>query len=386
MPRRRTFGNRRAATVAVAASAAAALAAAPAALASPTFSANVLAPGSVVVSGSVYDAPSSIITPGVTLLPGCIATATAPLAKSCKPTHGLAIADGTYPTVFNNDTVDGSFGVTSPAYLYDVDRDGSPIRTIPIVVADLGSSGGWGFTETNAYSGNNGRAAIVNSDAGDYYAAGNAGNGSNLQPTEIVNSAGAQFIPASLLPEADQTPGDATPIGSFNITQLGDTADKLGKDTNFRGLTIFDNVVYFTKGSGGKGINTVYFIDTTGTACPNGRWAPRSGRCASHRADHVQQLQHVHPRGLQHDARDHRHDRLPVRDLVCQSRHALCRPGGCRERHLRPDHEHLHGRGDADHRRPAEVGLRWDEVEFGLHRAERAESRDAVRGARLTNG
>jgi hypothetical protein len=329
-PRRRTFGNRHAAKIAVAACAAGALAAAPAALASPTFSAKVLAPGSVVVSGTVYDAPSDILTPGVSVLPGCIATATAPLAKSCKtavPT-GTAINDGTYPYVFNNDTVDGSFGVTSPAYLYDVDRDGSAIRTIPIptsdfvtsfpsksemalnfstagtdltlmgyaapdaaidisnsntplvidntnpvqltnyrLVADLSSTGGWNFTESNAYSGNNGRAAILNSADNVFYSAGNAGNGANPQPTGVVNGAGAQIMTPSLLAEADQTPGQPTPVGRFNITQLGDKADKLGKDTNFRGLTVYNNVVYLTKGSGGNGINTVYFIDTTGTAC-----------------------------------------------------------------------------------------------------------------------
>jgi hypothetical protein len=38
-------------------------------------------------------------------------------------------------------------------------------------------------------------------------------------------------------------------VGSFNITQLGDSADKIGKDTNFRGLTIFNNVIYTTKGA-----------------------------------------------------------------------------------------------------------------------------------------
>jgi len=40
-----------------------------------------------------------------------------------------------------------------------------------------------------------------------------------------------------------------------------------GMDTNFRGLTFFENVVYMTKGSGSNGTNSVYFIDTTGTAC-----------------------------------------------------------------------------------------------------------------------
>ncbi len=56
------------------------------------------------------------------------------------------------------------------------------------------------------------------------------------------------------------------------------SSDKFGKDTNFRGLTIFDNVVYLTKGSGSNGTNSVYFIDTTGTACstPNGVGLPSS--------------------------------------------------------------------------------------------------------------
>ena len=57
--------------------------------------------------------------------------------------------------------------------------------------------------------------------------------------------------------------------------------DKIGKDTNFRGLTIFNNVVYYTKGSGSNGVNTVYFVDTTGSdskgnpmACPKGTGLP----------------------------------------------------------------------------------------------------------------
>ncbi len=33
-------------------------------------------------------------------------------------------------------------------------------------------------------------------------------------------------------------------------------------------------MLYYTKGSGGNGVNTVYFVDTTGTACPNGVGLP----------------------------------------------------------------------------------------------------------------
>jgi hypothetical protein len=147
------------------------------------------------------------------------------------------------------------------------------------VVAQVSQQGGVSFTETNAYSGNNGRAAILN-DTGHkpvYYMAGNAGNGSNPQPDGIITGAGAQIATPQHRTESAQRPGQPTPVGSFNITQLGDPPDKIGKDTNFRGLTIFNNVVYLTKGSGGNGVNTVYFIDTTGKACPGGVGLPQPG-------------------------------------------------------------------------------------------------------------
>jgi len=147
------------------------------------------------------------------------------------------------------------------------------------VVGQLDSRGMFSFTKTNAYSGNNGRAAYLNDSGGTnvYYTAGNAGNGANPQPDGIIVGAGAQLITPQAAPLFQQQPGQPTPVGSFNITQLGDKPDKVGKDTNFRGLTVFNNVVYFTKGSGGNGVNTVYFIDTTGTACPNGTGLPAPG-------------------------------------------------------------------------------------------------------------
>jgi hypothetical protein len=151
------------------------------------------------------------------------------------------------------------------------------------VVADVDAHGRFHFTKTNAYSGNNGRAAILNDKNGAslLYTAGNAGNGGNPQPNGIIIGAGAQILNDERAPLAAQNPGLPTPVGSFNITQLGLKADKIGKDTNFRGLTVFNNVIYLTKGSGGNGINTVYFIDTSGfdangkpLACPNGVGLP----------------------------------------------------------------------------------------------------------------
>jgi hypothetical protein len=285
-----------------------------------------LIPGSLLLSTSEY-APADI-TPGVTELPpGC--------TSACTP----AIADGTYPFVFNNDTIDSSFGVTSrvvldeltpwgqvfdriavpardlvtsfsskselalnlstdgqdvtfmgyqaPVAALDVSNSNTPMvidPTNPVtgvnyrVVADLGRDGRFhSFTLTNAYSGNNGRAAILNNAANVIYTAGNAGNGANPQPDGVILGAGAQILSRSFAAEPFQTPGAPTPVGSFNVTQLGDKADKIGKDTNFRGLTVFDNVVYYTKGSGGNGVNTVYFVDTTGTACPTGVGVPAPG-------------------------------------------------------------------------------------------------------------
>jgi hypothetical protein len=146
-------------------------------------------------------------------------------------------------------------------------------------VGQVDGYGHFSFTETNAYSGNNGRAAILNNEDGHslFYTAGNAGNGSNPQPEGVVLGAGAQLIDALDAPEKDQYPNTPTPFASFSVTQLGDKADKIGKDDNFRGITIFNNVVYFTKGSGGNGVNTVYFVDTTGKACPSGVGLPVAG-------------------------------------------------------------------------------------------------------------
>jgi hypothetical protein len=143
------------------------------------------------------------------------------------------------------------------------------LATVLRVVARVDQKGKFKFTATNAYSGNNGRAAILNNSDGAnfFYTAGNAGNGASPQPDSIIIGAGAQFIEPENKALVAQNPGDPTPLGLFNITQLGNPPDKIGKDDNFRGLSIFNNVVYYTKGSGGNGINSLYFVDSTETIC-----------------------------------------------------------------------------------------------------------------------
>lgn len=148
-------------------------------------------------------------------------------------------------------------------------------------VAQVDVNGKLHFTQTNAYSGNNGRAAILNNTNGAdfFYTAGNAGNGANPQPDGIIIGAGAQIMTPLFQSEVSQRTGMPTPVASFNVTQLGDKADKIGKDDNFRGLTIFNDVLYYTKGSGGNGVNTVYWVDPTLTICNdnNGVGLPPAG-------------------------------------------------------------------------------------------------------------
>ncbi len=304
-----------------------------------------LQPGNLLVFTSTYQAPN-LIAGSTVLPPGCTAASAAASGAPC----GTAGYDGSYPQSFNNDADDPSFGITSPIFLDELDPySGRLLDTIPVptsdlvtsfssksegalnlstngqevsfmgyaapsaaidasasnapgevdptnpvtgayyrTVATLNSRGQFNFTETNAYTGDNGRAAIVADSKGSsptIFTAGNAGNGNASFPPPsgttqfpgVVLGAGAQSVAPSIGSEAFQNPGSPTPVGSFDVTQLGDKQDKIGKDDNFRGLTIYNNVLYYMKGSGSNGVNTVYFVDTTGSACPNGVGVPAPG-------------------------------------------------------------------------------------------------------------
>jgi hypothetical protein len=95
-------------------------------------------PGTLVLSRSVYVGTPDLLVPGVTVLPpGCVAgNVNVPLIAggnaSVAVTCGVAAADATYPTVFNNDTADGSFGITSPIFLDNITTDGHRLGTLRI--------------------------------------------------------------------------------------------------------------------------------------------------------------------------------------------------------------------------------------------------------------
>jgi len=285
-------------------------------------------PGNLVLSRSVYAGDPSTVVVGSVLPPVCPASANAASAGACgaKATNnGLYPSTGNSNNVWNNDSVDGSFGVTSPIFLDQLTPSGTTVNSFAVpsnmivtsfsskselglnlstdgsvitfmgyvsapntvdvsnsntpavydptnpsggsyfrAVAQVDATGAIQVTPTNAYSGNNGRAAILSN--GLYYMVGNANNGTGT-PTNVITSTGVEVA----------TPGQAantapTEVGNFSITQVTNpatgtpyAADKLGKDNNFRGLTIFNNTLYVTKGSGGNGIDTVYQVGNAGS-------------------------------------------------------------------------------------------------------------------------
>ena len=80
-------------------------------------------PGNLVVSRSVYDNNPSNLVPGQVLPPNC----TTP-PGGC----GNAIQDGTYPSVWNNDSVDRSFGITAKIFLDQITASGSLVSTLEV--------------------------------------------------------------------------------------------------------------------------------------------------------------------------------------------------------------------------------------------------------------
>ncbi|HEX5272478.1 MAG TPA: PEP-CTERM sorting domain-containing protein [Gemmataceae bacterium] len=275
--------------------------------------AGTAARADLLITRSVYTGDASTVTVGQPL-----------------PGGGTAVANGSYPNVFANEGPDPSFGVTSPIFIDHVGSSGQLVSTFAVPTAvttsypskseiainvssngqyvtfmgyvappktlDVSNSNTPGhvdptnpvtasyqravvqidgrgnvlITPVNAYSGNNGRAAILVN--GQLFMVGNAGNGSGTQPTNIVNNTGVQSTTPGGSPDTtvigkqQGTPGSANGFQfGYSVTQNGFSADKSGKDDNFRGLTVFNNTLYVTKGSGSNGINTIYQVGAPGS-------------------------------------------------------------------------------------------------------------------------
>src|ERR1700733_10702731 len=297
---------------------------------------SFLQPGSLVISSSNYEgsigAVASLVV-GVT-----------PLANTNTATIP-AVSDNNYVTVWNNDTVDASFGVTSPIFLTAVDPHsgrvlnrlnvptdqvvtsfsskselalhlsqdehgnhlvfvgyaGSGVGALDVsnsdavagqdptnpvsfafgsdyafhrTIVSLDDDGRFSYTPTINYGGHNGRSALLGSN-GLYYTVGNANNGnaatfgsaSNGTTPDVTETTGLEAVnqingrsPTVTIPSGNSA--EVNPLLQFGLGKKG-ADDKPGKDDNFRGITEFNGALYFTKGSGSNGVQTVYTVVNT---------------------------------------------------------------------------------------------------------------------------
>jgi hypothetical protein len=271
-------------------------------------------PGDVVISASTYQDVGEVT--GL--------QAGQPIVVNGTTTANSANASGTNSNVFTNATVDGTFGVTSPFTLlqinpntlaagpsinlptssivtsfssksegslqlspdghdltimgYHVTDGANPVGALDVsnsdtiggtnngaprqdnrTVAVINASGRVSTTDTNAYSGDNSRSAILVGN--QLYSVGNASSG---------KSGVEEFAPGS-------NPASSQQVGQFVFP--GDT--KIVKDNNFRGETVFNSTLYVSKGSGSNGVDTIYQVGATGAlahgaALPTGPSTPIS--------------------------------------------------------------------------------------------------------------
>ena len=69
----------------------------------------------LLISSSVYNVPASTIVVGQTVLPG--------------GGGATAVADASYPNVFQNEAVDPSFGITTPITISQVTQSGAVVSS-----------------------------------------------------------------------------------------------------------------------------------------------------------------------------------------------------------------------------------------------------------------
>jgi hypothetical protein len=291
---------------------------------------------SLVISSSTYDRSQGAVASLKvgTVLPNSATATTA------------AVAGNNYVTVWNNESVDASFGVTSPIRLTDIDpRSGRVLRSIRVpsdqvvtsfpsksevglhlgrdrdglhlvfagygspgvgaldasnsdavpgqdptnpvtfafgtnyafhrTIVSMNADGRFTYTPTVNYGGNNGRAALLGSN-GLYYTVGNSNNGNastfgaaNGTNPDVTTTTGVEVVKpidsrwASVAIPAGNS-AEVDPLIQYPLGKNG-ALDKPGKDNNYRGITEYNGALYFTKGSGSNGMDTVYTVPSLPT-------------------------------------------------------------------------------------------------------------------------
>ena len=204
-------------------------------------------------------------------------------SKSELGLHFITDASGGYRLVFvgygnagvgaidasNSDAVAGQDPTNPVTFAF------GPTYAFPRTIVSMDQMGNFVYTPTIDYGGNNGRSALLGSN-GLYYTVGNANNGnastfgsaSNHTDPDVTETTGLNVV----TPIDATTASAAIPAGNsaevdptLQFTFVAGKPDKAGKDDNFRGVTEFGGALYFTKGSGSNGVQTVYTVPTLPT-------------------------------------------------------------------------------------------------------------------------
>ena len=167
--------------------------------------------------------------------------------------------------VSNSDAVKGQDPTNPVTFAF------GPKYAFARTIVSMDALGNFTYTPTIDYGGNNGRSALLGSN-GLYYAVGNANNGnaatfgsaSNGTTPDVTETTGLEVVEPLRAWSANVTvPSDSSaevdPLLQYGLGKNG-ADDKPGKDDNFRGITEYKKALYFTKGSGSNGVQTVYTV------------------------------------------------------------------------------------------------------------------------------
>lgn len=180
--------------------------------------------------------------------------------------------------VSNSDASTGQDQSNPVTYCFGGMKLNNSSYAFPRTIVSVAKNGSFNYTPMLAYGGNNGRSALFSPHAGLYYSVGNANNGAaNVYGDSKTNCPGKKTVTNCTNPDVTQTTGleAVNPLNwsswNYGTIPTGNseqadpqydsvTGDKAGKDSNFRGLTEFNGALYFTKGSGSNGIDTLYSV------------------------------------------------------------------------------------------------------------------------------
>jgi len=168
--------------------------------------------------------------------------------------------------VSNSDAVAGQDPTNPVTFAF------GPTYAFARTIVSMDAWGALSYTPTINYGGNNGRSALLGSN-GLYYSVGNANNGNastfgpNGTNPDVTETTGLEVVtPINAASSNAPIPaGNSAEVDPLVQFKFGPKPDKAGKDDNFRGVAEFGGALYFTKGSGGNGIDTVYTVPSLPT-------------------------------------------------------------------------------------------------------------------------